>query len=130
MFKREFEDKEELMKTNETRSDNAGFSLVEILIVIAIMVVLAGVVSISLIRYVERSRESNCISMRKTMEKEYTTIMIERETLNLDNGVVNYRYTVQDYLDEFTDYVCPDGGDLEPSADGHSIDCTKHGSLY
>jgi type IV pilus assembly protein PilA len=48
------------MKKNvkETMRDNSGFSLVELVIVIAIMAVLVGVVSPQYFKYVERSREA------------------------------------------------------------------------
>ena len=41
-----------------TKTNNKGFSLVELIIVIAIMAVLIGVLAPQFIKYVERSRES------------------------------------------------------------------------
>ncbi len=44
-----------------TKTNNKGFSLVELIIVIAIMAVLVGILAPQFIRYVERSRESTDI---------------------------------------------------------------------
>ena len=47
--------------------DHEGFSLVELIIVIAIMAILIGVVALAVLPYLEKSRESKDVSMLDTI---------------------------------------------------------------
>lgn len=51
----------------KTKTSNSGFSLVELIIVIAIMAILAGAVAPALIKYIERTRESRFLTDAKTI---------------------------------------------------------------
>ncbi len=113
--------------------NNEGFSLVELVIVIAIMAVLASAIGISLLRYLERSRTANCASARDTIEKEYYTDKVEIENFRLDNDLPDPEYDIQEFLDEHAGedkFKCPDGGTFQPDASGEHIECTKHGSNF
>ena len=75
------------------QKNNKGFSLVELIVVIAIMAVLVGVLAPQLIRYVEKSREStdiqNCDNIVTALKSFYadkenapTTVKVELTTVN------------------------------------------------
>ena len=66
------------------QKNNKGFSLVELIVVIAIMAVLVGVLAPQLIKYVEKSREStdiqNCDSIVTALKSYYA----DKDTLPTD----------------------------------------------
>ncbi len=83
------------------KTNNKGFSLVELIIVIAIMAVLIGVLAPQFIKYVEKSKQSKDIT-------------------NLDSCVeaVKIYYADKSWPGDVT--VKPDGNDLYSSSDSNS----------
>lgn len=65
------------------KTNNKGFSLVELIIVIAIMAILAGAIAPALIRYIDKSRKSNDVSSAKTIKTAIETAMSNETTYEL-----------------------------------------------
>lgn len=61
---------------------NQGFSMVELIVVIAIMAVLAGALAPMLIRYVNKARLSSDIDSGKELAKAMITVMTEDKTFD------------------------------------------------
>ncbi len=82
--------------------NNKGFSLVELIIVIAIMAILAAVISLAVIRYVDRSRKASDVETAKTIYDAVSYAYAE-----------GYSYEGQEHgVDQDADYV---GTDVMPN---------------
>lgn len=71
------------------KTNNKGFSLVELIIVIAIMAILAGAIAPALIKYIDKSRKSNDVTSAKAIKTAIETAMSNEsfyEYLTTGNG--------------------------------------------
>lgn len=64
--------------------NNKGFSLVELIIVIAIMAILIGVMAPQLLKYVERTRVSSDTQLADTVKTAVTTAVLD--PVNMDDA--------------------------------------------
>lgn len=74
------------MKKTQKKLGNKGFSLVELIVVIAIMAVLVGVLAPTLIRNVEKSREATDVQTLDSIRNSVTTALSVESVNNKFNG--------------------------------------------
>lgn len=85
------------------KKNNKGFSLVELIIVIAIMAILAGALAPALIKYINKSRKSADISNADTIRTACQTAMSDEEAMvAIGTGVKGV--TVSDLKANYTDF--------------------------
>ena len=105
------------------QNKRAGFTLIELIVVIAIIGILAGITTSNYIKYVEKSKEGVCNAARQELMR-----ILEAE---LATG--NYSSVEQAYDAALKEYnkqeLCPSKGDisLKINTDGsYEIVCSKH----
>lgn len=90
---------------NNKKKDNKGFSLVELIIVVAIMAILVGLLAPQYIKYVEKSRKSSDASNLSEMVNALQIYAADAET-NIPQG--DYTITIND---EGSRVTAENGGD-------------------
>lgn len=93
------------------KKNNKGFSLVELIIVIAIMAILAGALAPALIKYINKSRRSTDIQNADTLRTSVQTAMSNPEAVDAISGnatsftSANITSGGDDFLDEVKSVV-------------------------
>jgi type IV pilus assembly protein PilA len=90
------------MKKNQEKMNNKGFSLVELIIVIAIMAILVGVVGTQVIPYLNKSREAK----DQQFLSSYATAAVTAYTENAEK-LTTADATVNVYTSSYTDAANP-----------------------
>lgn len=80
-------------KLKERRADNKGFSLVELIIVIAIMAILVGIVGTQVVPYLNRSKEAKDLQIVNS----YSTAAMTAYSSNADKISATSTITVNVY---------------------------------
>ena len=102
------------------KTNNKGFSLVELIIVIAIMAILAGAIAPALIRYIDKSRKSNDVTAAKSIKTAIETALGNESIYEfLTTGDDNYCYV---YVTPGKSTATSDEGDSSSSAT-EQLDC-------
>lgn len=66
--------------------DRRGFSLIELVIVVAILAILLGILAPQYLKYVNKSREAACQADRSTISKEFRLALMEAGTSDIDEA--------------------------------------------
>ena len=90
---------------NANKKDNKGFSLVELIIVIAIMAVLVGVLAPAYLRYVEKSRKSADVQAIDAVMRAMEMAAID-PGLNVEDGTVMKARLLNTSVTTTTNFIC------------------------
>ena len=74
--------------------NNKGFSLVELIIVIAIMAILVGVIAPQLIKYIEKTNESSDTQLCDSIRSALTTAALDPDVVKDGHGITMTGTTV------------------------------------
>ncbi len=119
-----------------------GFSLMELIIAIAVLVILTGLLAPQFMKYIERSRRAVCMSGMDVIGNEFTIGMLEIDRTAdaeaairvLDEVMESHggeRDTKTDSIVHVYQGICKSGGvyrcEFDKSLDYISMECSKHG---
>jgi len=101
-----------------------GFSRIELLIALLVIVVLIALLIPRFIRFVGRSTEKVCAANRATIQRLYRAhVLMQDDGCTLENVL---RGECAGFEDDVRDYRCPGGGAYRADGDAQVL-CSKHG---
>lgn len=106
------------------KKTDRGFSLIELIIAIAILIILTGLLAPQFMKYIEKSRKAACLNNVDVMIKEYQVAMIDNPDI-----------TPEEVLKTMVEHgmKCPSKGiyTVKKASDGEtfSMNCSVHGNI-
>lgn len=104
-------------KFHDTSSKKCGFTLIELIVVIAMISILAAIITPGYISYIDKQKVKECQTNQDTL------------VLHLDSArIENPKITMQELLNNTSDIKCPSGGKYQAQgSDGVSCNHQGHG---
>jgi len=99
--------------------NSEGFTLIELIVVIAILGILAAVAVPRFTEFKSMAEESVCAANRKTVERMYFAYLLENDIDHVDS-------IFNQFIIENFDKICPAGGVV--SYEDGKVKCSVHGS--
>jgi len=97
---------------------NKGLTLVELIVVIAIMAILASIAVPSFIGYLKTSKGQVCNTNCSQLKRMYQANLFMKD-------VVHSELVFTQYSEEYGEVICPDNGDI--SYENEEVKCSVHG---
>lgn len=112
--------------------NNKGFSLVELIIVIAIMAILVGVMAPQLIKYIEKSNVSSDTQLCDSVRTAITTAMMDPAVINNPSytAPTSGVHTLADLLNDATDPLTMAVLDTLGAADAGAVNAQLKSTLH
>lgn len=109
----------------QTKKNNKGFSLVELIVVIAIIAILSGFLAVLYVQHLKEARAAVCLENRDRLYEEMNTTYADGTYDSLDEA---YDKLMENYKNR---KLCPSKGTYSWEANGDGINqivCSVHGA--